>query len=126
MRDDYHSPVPIPQVSFEPFYGVDIQMVAGFIQQEQVRVIQQDSRQASPGALTTRKLLQWTLVIGLRKPQSIQCLADARVIGVATTVFKDSLDLAVSFQHGRITCGVLHQLFQLPQFFPFGDQILKS
>ena len=101
-------------------------MVAGLIQQKQIRVVQKDTRQASPGSLPAGKLFQRSLVIVLGESQAIQCLADACLVGVAAAEFKIRLDLAVTFQHGRIAGGILHHFFHFPQLFAFGDQVLKS
>ncbi len=53
VRNDHDRTVPVTQIRFEPFYSVDIQMVAGFVQKENVRVFEQDARQAGTRALTS-------------------------------------------------------------------------
>ena len=108
MRDDHNRAIPVAQVCFQPFYGVDVKVVAGFVQKENVRVFQQDASQAGARALTAGKLLKRTLVIRFVKTETGEGLLDAVIEGVATPDVKLVLQPAIPGQNFRLTGWVLH------------------
>ncbi len=126
MRDDHHRAVPIAQVGFEPFHGIDIQVVAGFVQKEEVRIFQQNSRQAGTGALTARKLLERTLIVRLVKAQTAEGLLDAIAESVAALDVKLMLQFAITGQHLGRAGRVLHLELELAQFIAHLYQPFKG
>ncbi len=51
VRDDQRCPVEAVQPVFQPFEHGDVEVVGGFVEQQQVRLFQQDARQHQAGLL---------------------------------------------------------------------------
>ena len=67
MRDDQRGAFPLAQVAFQPLHRLDIQVIGGLVQDQQVGLGEQQPRQQGARALPARELRQRALVISRRQ-----------------------------------------------------------
>ena len=80
VTDQYHSLCRLRQPLLQPLYRLDVQMVGGLVEQQHIRLLQQNLRQLDTHAPTTRELASGTFQIRTFKAQTHQgtlqlCLA---------------------------------------------------
>jgi len=108
VGDDNHRAVPVPQPGFQPLHRGDIQMVAGLIQQQQVRFFQEQTCQHGPSALPAGKLDERALVVRFQEAESRKSLLDAVGVGITAALFKARQHSSITLQHVGRAVGVLH------------------
>ena len=56
MGDDQDCPRIVAQMPFEPVHQLGVEMVGGLVEQQQVRLVEQEAAQRDAAAFTARKL----------------------------------------------------------------------
>ena len=102
MADHQHGPGVALEVIFQPFHGGKVQMVRGLVQNEDIRLFQQQLCQTQPRQLTTGEHRNVLLPGILRKAHAGQHLFDVHIHVVAVGCIHDVLQLVVLGQQGSV------------------------
>ncbi len=95
-------------------------MVGRLVQQQHVRLLQQQTRQGDPHLPSAGELTAVAVPVFLRKAQSPQHAADLSLHGVAALVAELLLQLPVAIQQAVMLGPSVGQLFELnPQLMQF-------
>ena len=104
---------PSQQQLLQPLHRFQVQVVGRLIQQQQIRLGQQQLGQQRTGALAAAEVRQRLVVLVLVEPQAAQHLTDARLVIIAAGHLERGLRLTVGRQQlsviGRAGCGRLGQ-----------------
>ena len=107
MGDDDQRTLPAQQGLFQPLDRFQVQVIGRLVQQQQVRLAQDQLGQQRPGALAAAQVRQRLVVLVLVEAQPTQHLGDADLVVVAAGHFEGHLGLAVGCQQVVIV-GVRH------------------
>ena len=88
------------QEALEPLDGVEIEMVGGLVEEEQVGVPQQHSRQHRAALLSAAEFDQGPIQIVLAEVESLQHLLDPGIERVSALAFQPFLQAGVVFEKG--------------------------
>ena len=98
VADDQHGPVPVTQPIFQPLNRFHVQVVRGLVQDQQVRLFQQQARQQDARFLPAAQVVNRQLKFGGRKAQTGQHSLNPHFILISPLKFESFLGLAVPFQ----------------------------
>ncbi len=79
VADDQHGALPFAQGVFQPLHRLDIQVVGGLVQHEQVGFFEQQARQQGAGLLPAAEMVERHVPVFLAQAQAFQGLLDAHV-----------------------------------------------
>ncbi len=99
VRHHHHRALPVREIALQPLHPGQVEVVRRLVQQEQVWLLQQESRQQGARLLTAAQLPNREVEVILLETEPGQHLLDARLVGVATTPLKGLQRLTVSLQH---------------------------
>ena len=124
MGDEDESVFVILQEAGQPADVLHIQIVGGLVQQQNIRILQQQLGQQHLVALSTGKVRYIPVQTDISQAQAVGKVFDLAVQGVKTAVFQAALDLAYPGQHfvHGIFIRLCHFVVQL-QHFLFGGKI---
>ena len=112
MADHQHSAPVFFQIAFQPFHGGKIQMVGRLVQNQYVRLLQQQLCQTKAGKLTARKHTHAFFVGGRAEIHTVQHLADLNIHIISIHGIHDGAHAAMLGQEcfiGRISGKLLIQ-----------------
>ena len=128
VRHHDYAARPILQGSDQPRQRSFVQVVGGFVEQQKLRLFQENMSQVQPGALAAAQIRHGRLPAGLRDPQVVQRLLQPTLHGVAAPRLERGLHPGIAFQQflvpgtlcGRLECGrqalqLFAQLLQLAE-----------
>ena len=115
VRHHHHAAAPLQQHAFQPFGGLQIEMVGRLVHQQQVRFLQEQASQQAAGALPAAQVRQRQVMLGRGKSQPGQHLADAQFPVVAAGRFESCLQRSILGQRLLIGQRISHLLFQAAQ-----------
>jgi hypothetical protein len=107
VGDDHHRPLVSREEVLDPLEGLEVQVVGRFVQQEQVRRLEQESAQGDPHSPTARQRGQRGVELVGREAQPAQDRLGARVQAVAAQRLVLVLEVAVAV-HEFLGGPVLH------------------
>ena len=116
MRDNDGRTLPLAQIALQPLDRGNVQVVGGFVQQEQVRIREQQASQERSCSLATGKMFKGQVKIACGKAQAIQDLFNTGRIDVAAPAFKILLQGTVAEHGRRAPLGVGHFRLKPLQF----------
>ena len=79
MRHDQHGPFPGGQESFQPFHRLDVEVVGGLVQHEQVGLFQQQASQQRAGFLPATEVVEGHVPVRFAQPKAVEGLLNAQV-----------------------------------------------
>ena len=118
MADDEHRSLIIGEIGFQPGDGIHIQVVGGLVQQEKVRLGQQQPAQSGPGFLASGEGGEGLGKFFFPEPQSLQNPCHLALAGVPVFHLKSVGQPGIGF-HKCIQLffgSRFHLLFQKPHF----------
>jgi len=80
----HHRAFPVVQVAFQPFYGLQIKVVRGLVQEQQVGRFKQQPGEHRPRLLPAAEIINRDMVIWARKAEADQHLLGTILVGVPT------------------------------------------
>ncbi len=95
VRDDEYRSFKALQEAFEPFQGVNVQVVGRLVKEEEIRVGEKQPGQAQSGFLPTAKNVHRRVLVQIEQVQSAKHGADAGLDAVAPQPLKGSEGLIV-------------------------------
>ena len=122
MGDGEHRPLELVQVLLQPLGGPQVQVVGGLVQQEDVRVLQNEPGQVHPGLLPAGELVEELLPHALGDGQAVAHLVGLGVRLIAPGGLKGGGELVVPGQEGGVgpLPHLLRQGGHLPLHLPQG------
>ena len=102
MGDGDHRAAESPDVLLQPLGGVEVQVVGGLVQQQDVRVLQDEAAQVHPGLLPAGEAVKELLPLRLRNGQAVCDLVDRHIRVVAAEGLEPLGEGAVPPQGGGV------------------------
>ena len=130
MRDQDHSVRIFDQVRLEPVARLEIQVVRRLVQEQQVRLAEQELRQGDPHLPAARKRLCRPAEIVIREAEALKHRRRFQVDAVAAAEPEPVLEIAVARQH-RIVLRLRDRLVAQPRLervhlVLHGDQVAEG
>ena len=116
VRDDEHRAVPSVEPAFQPLHGVDVEVVGGLVEDEQIGAFKQQPAQQRAGLLPARKLGHRPVILVRLEIEAGEHLLDAGFILIAPIQLELMLERAIALEgalemgrvgHGRLEAGQL-------------------
>ncbi len=125
VGDDQHARVRQAQKSLEPLDRFKVEVVGGFVEHEQVGVLQQQLGERESPALPAAQRARRERLIGLGQADPVEDLGDPVVVGVAIEALVLVLDVAVLLEQRRHLGGGRrrHRHLQLLQALAEADDV---
>ena len=127
VGDDDERALPGGEDAFQPCHRTDIQMVGRFIQQQQVRLLQEQTAQTGARALSSAEAAQRRAPKGLVQAETGQNESNPLVDSIAAGPFEGFLPQAIARQQRRKFLWALpgfgHAGFEAPQLFTLRQQV---
>ena len=120
MGNGHHSAPETADVLLQPLRGVEVQMVGRLVQQQDVRILQDEAAQVHPGLLTARELVEELCAHVVRDGKAVCDLVDGDIRIVAAKDLKPLAELSVPAQDGVVGLSRRHPLFQFLHFLRHG------
>jgi hypothetical protein len=98
VRDDDRRAFPLRQIPFEPFNGFDVEMIGRLIEQEQIWIRQQQTRQMRARALSAREVIERHVIFGFAEAQACEHLLDLDRIRVSAAPLELMLHASIPDQ----------------------------
>ena len=114
VGDGDHRAVESPDVLLQPLGGVEVQVVGGLVQQQDVRVLQDEAAQVHPGLLPAGEAVEELLPLGVRNGQAVCDLVHRHVRVVAAEGLEPLAEGAVPLQNRRVALPGGHPGLQGP------------
>ena len=114
VRDEQHRAVEAVQLLLEPLERAEVEVVRRLVEQQQVRVRRERTRERGPGQLAARERLERTLELLVGEPEPAQDRPEARTPGVAAggleltlgrVVLRQRRGRPVARRHARLELG---------------------
>ena len=123
MGDGHHGAPEFLDIGLQPLRSVKVQMVGRLIQQQNVRILQNQAAQVHPGLFSAGKLVEQPAPHIVRNGQAVGHLADGHIRIVSAEHLKPLGKTAIALQNGRVR---LHRRHAARQFFHFSGQGVES
>ena len=108
MGDHQHRAPEAPDILLQPLRGVKVQVVGGLVQQQDIRVLQNETAQVDPGLLAAGETGELLLPHGLGDGQAVGHLVDGHVRVVSAEGLESLVQSAVPPQDGRVALSRRH------------------
>ena len=108
MADGQHRAPEPPQIPLQPLRGLQVQMVRGLVQQQDVRILQNEPSQVHPGLLSAGQTREFPLPHFPRDAQAVGHLVHRRLRVPAAQSLEFGVQLAVPPQRIRAAVPLLH------------------
>ena len=108
MADGQHRAPEPPQILLQPLGGLHIQMVGGLVQQQDVRVLQNQPPQVHTGLFAAGQARELPRAHGLRNVQAVGHLVHRRLRVPAAQALEPGVQLPVPAQRGLAAVALLH------------------
>ncbi len=115
VADNQHGARPFAQRFFQPFDGLHIQVVGRLIQDQQIGLFQQQTRQQGARLLPAAQMAYGHIPGGFVQSQALQGALDAHFVIIAASMGKGVLQDAILSQQGFIEISAFHRRFHLMQ-----------
>ncbi len=115
--------IPLCQITFQPFDSFDIEMIGRLVEQQQIGVRQQETRQMRTRTLTAGEMIERHVIIGFIEAQAGEHLFDLDFIDVAAAPLELMLYASIPRQGLFPFHGVGHFAFEFSQFPLHADQL---
>ena len=107
MRHDDHRARPLLEIALQPFDALEIQVIRRLIQQQEIRLLQQEARQQGAGLLAAAEIADGLLILGLGEAQAAQHPLDAGLVGVAARALKGIEPAAIASHRVLLQIGII-------------------
>ena len=114
VGDGDHRAVERANVLLQPLGSVEVQVVGGLVQQQDVRVLQDEAAQVHPGLLPAGEAVEKLLPLGVRNGQAVCDLVHRHVRVVAAEGLEPLAEGAVPLQNRRVALPGGHPGLQGP------------
>ena len=129
MGNDEHRAFPGPQIVFQPGNGLEVQMVRGLVQKQELRLTEQHAAQAQARALAAGEQSRLLRLLLLPEPETRQHAlhgtAPAIAIGLLKRAGQAVIPTAQPAQRGLVPSAFRHFLLQAAQFLFHAHHRLK-
>src|SRR5205085_7506557 len=99
-RDNQDGPLPVVQPIFQPLHRVNIEVVGGLVEHQQVGALQQQASQERAGLLAAGKLEDRPVEFVRLEVEPVEHLLHTRLVDVAAVELKLVLKRAIALQGG--------------------------
>ena len=123
MGDGHHGAPEFLDIGLQPLRSVKVQMVGRLIQQQNVRILQNQAAKVHPGLFSAGKLVEQPAPHIVGNGQAVGHLADGHVRIVSAEHLKPLGKTAIALQNGRVRLPRRHAA---RQFFHFSGQGVES
>ena len=108
MADGQHRAPEPPQILLQPLRGLQVQMVRGLVQQQDVRILQNEPSQVHPGLLSAGQTREFPLPHFPRDAHAVGHLVHRRIGIPAAQPLEAGVQLAIAAEGGLVGRALLH------------------
>ena len=126
VRDEDHGGVERGQLTLEPLEVLDVEVVRRLVEEQQVGIGRQRSRERRARQLSTGEPVERAVEVGVPEPEAAQHRCGAVAPRPAARVLEPRLGLAVAAQRRRCVVAARHRLLEPCELLFDRDEVARS